>query len=90
MARQISPDWERIYGHPIFLLETFIDPERVRRICYRAANWILLGEPRGAEGDQTRRPNRSIKEVFPLPFTGHSTSYFGTLSEYEARAARHH
>src|ERR1019366_7111534 len=39
MARQISQDWERTYGHPIYFLETFIDPERFRGTCYRAANW---------------------------------------------------
>jgi hypothetical protein len=68
MARQISQDWERIYGHPIYLLETFIDPERFRGTCYRAATWILLGRTTGrGKDDQTHRPNRSIKEVFALP-----------------------
>jgi hypothetical protein len=68
MARQISEDWERIYGHPIYLLETFIDPERFRGTCYRAANWALLGRTTGrGKDDQTHRPNRSIKEVLALP-----------------------
>jgi hypothetical protein len=68
MARQISQDWERIYGHPIYLLETFIDPERFRGTCYRAANWVLLGRTTGrGKDDQTHRPNRSIKEVLALP-----------------------
>src|ERR1035438_7715464 len=48
MARQISQDWERVYGHPIYFLETFIDPERFRGTCYRAANWVVWGELRGA------------------------------------------
>ncbi len=78
MARQISQDWERIYGHPIFLLETFIDPERFRGTCYRAANWILLGRTTGrGKDDQTHRPNRSIKEVFgtsPSPAISRVTS----------------
>jgi hypothetical protein len=30
-----------VYGHPIYFLETFIDPERFRGTCYRAANWVL-------------------------------------------------
>jgi hypothetical protein len=38
MARQISQDWQRVCGHPIYHLETFIDPERFRGTCYRAAN----------------------------------------------------
>ena len=68
MARQISQDWERIYGHPIYFLETFIDPERFLGTCYRAANWVLLGRTTGrGKDDQTHRPNRSIKEVLALP-----------------------
>jgi len=68
MARQISQDWERIYGHPIYFLETFIDPERFRGTCYRAANWAFLGRTTGrGKDDQTHRPNRSIKEVLALP-----------------------
>jgi hypothetical protein len=68
MARQISQDWERIYGHPIYFLETFIDPERFRGTCYRAANWVVLGRTTGrGKDDQTHRPNRSIKEVLALP-----------------------
>ena len=68
MARQISQDWERIYGHPIYFLETFIDPERFRGTCYRAANWMVLGRTTGrGKDDQPHRPNRSIKEVLGLP-----------------------
>ncbi len=67
MARQISQDWERIYGHPIFLLETFIDPERFRGTCYGRRTGYCWGEPRGAGRTTRRIGNRSIKEVFALP-----------------------
>src|SRR5438046_1500898 len=43
MAGRISQDWERIYGHGIYYLETFINPERSRGTCYQAANWMALG-----------------------------------------------
>ena len=57
-----------VYGHPIYFLETFIDPERFRGTCYRAANWVVLGRTTGrGKDDQTHRPNRSIKEVLALP-----------------------
>jgi hypothetical protein len=70
MARQISQDWEHVYGHPIYYLETFIDPERFRGTCYRAANWMVLGRTTGrGKDDQTHRANRSIKEVLGLPVT---------------------
>lgn len=70
MAALISPDWERMYAHPIHLLETFVDPSRFRGTCYRAANWIVVGRTTGrGKDDQTHRPNRPIKEVLALPLT---------------------
>jgi hypothetical protein len=70
MTKRLSQDWERVYGHPIYFLETFIDPERFRGTCYRAANWVLLGRTTGrGKDDQTNRPNRSIKEVLGYPLT---------------------
>src|SRR4051812_6148383 len=64
MAARISGDWQAMYGHPIYFLETFVDPERFRGTCYRAANWVLLGMTTGrGKDDQTGRPNRSIKQV---------------------------
>jgi len=66
----LSRDWERMYGHPIYFVETFIDPERFRGTCYRAANWVLMGRTTGrGKDDLTHRQNRSIKEVFGLPLT---------------------
>jgi hypothetical protein len=70
VAKQLSEDWERLYHHPIYFVETFVDPERFRGTCYRAANWILLGRTTGrGKNDQTNRPNRSIKEVLGHPLT---------------------
>ena len=70
MARLLSEDWERVDGHPIYFLETFIDPQRFRGTCYRAANWVVLGRTTGrGKDDQTNRPNRSIKEVLGYPLT---------------------
>jgi hypothetical protein len=64
----LSRDWERMYEHPIWFAETFIDPERFRGTCYRAANWVLLGRSTGrGKDDLTHCQNRSIKEVFGLP-----------------------
>src|SRR5215472_11204052 len=70
MASQLSPEWERMYGHPVYFAETFIDPTRFRGICYRAANWKFLGLTTGrGKNDHTYKPNRSIKEVLGLPLT---------------------
>ena len=68
MAVIVAQDWPRIYGHPLYLLETFIDPERFRGTCYRAANWIVLGRTTGrGKNAPTKRPTRSIKEVLGYP-----------------------
>jgi hypothetical protein len=70
MARRIAADWERIYGHPLYFLETFVDPERYRGTCYRAANWVVMGRTTGrGKNCPNKRPNRSIKEVLGYPLT---------------------
>ena len=65
MARQLSEDWQRLYAHPIYFTETFVDPERYRGTCYRAANWTYLGMTTGRGKDApTMKPNRSLKQVY--------------------------
>ncbi len=68
MVRRLPGEWERVYGHPVYFAETFIDPQRFRGTCYRAANWIVLGRTTGrGNADLTHRANRSIKEVLGYP-----------------------
>ena len=68
VTRGLSDDWERMYGHPVYFAETFIDPGRFRGTCYRAANWQLLGHTTGrGKNDHTNKPNRPIKEILGLP-----------------------
>ena len=68
IAREISDAWEEYYRHPIYFLETFVDTERFTGSCYRAANWIYLGETTGrGKDDQTHRQNRSLKVIFGYP-----------------------
>ena len=70
MAAMVPRDWERIYGHPVYYLETFIDPERWRGTCYRAANWIVLGLTTGrGKASNGHRPNRSLKQVLGYPLS---------------------
>lgn len=70
MARRVSSDWEDLYGHPVHYLESFVDPARYRGTCYRAANWHFLGKTTGrGKADQTKKPNRPLKEVLGLPLT---------------------
>lgn len=70
VTAMLPGDWRRLYGHPVWFAETFIDPDRFRGTCYRAANWIYMGRTTGrGKDDLTHRQNRSIKEVFGLPLT---------------------
>jgi hypothetical protein len=67
-ARRLKKDWQQFYKHPIWLLETFVDTERFRGTCYKAANWIYLGKTTGrGKDDQTHKPNRSLKAVWGYP-----------------------
>lgn len=67
ISQRISADWVHFYQHPLYFLETFVDTERFKGTCYRAANWQFLGRTTGrGKNDQTKRPNRSIKDVYGL------------------------
>ncbi len=68
MTGMLSAEWERVYGHPIYFVETFIDPERYRGTCYRAANWVVMGQTTGrGKKAWSKKPNRSIKQVLGYP-----------------------
>jgi hypothetical protein len=70
MAVLLPQEWERAYGHPLYFLETFVDPQRFRGTCYRAANWIVLGRTTGrGHNATTKRITQPIKEVLGYPLT---------------------
>ncbi len=45
--KRLSCDWQKKYGHPILMVETFVDPSRFKGSCYKAAGWELVGSTRG-------------------------------------------
>ncbi len=71
VLRRIAADWQGKYGHPIYLLETFVERERFAGTCYQAANWIRVGQTKGRtrqdapNGQQYRAPVKDIY-LFPL------------------------
>jgi hypothetical protein len=68
IARRISEDWMEKYGHPIHLLETFVEQDRFRGTCYRAANWIRVGQTQGRSRNDTDRTLRvPVKDVYLYP-----------------------
>ena len=70
MRKVVTRDWERVYGHPVWYLESFVEPGRFRGTCYRAANWKFLGLTTGrGKNDQTKKANRPLKEVLGYPLS---------------------
>jgi hypothetical protein len=68
LARRVRADWQRKYGHPIHALETFVDRDRFRGTCYRAANWLRLGATQGrTRNDRERSIRTSVKDVYLYP-----------------------
>jgi hypothetical protein len=63
--RRLSDDWQRSHGHPIWIAETFVDPQLYRGTCYRAAGWTFLGHTRGfAKNHDIYTHHGRIKSVF--------------------------
>jgi hypothetical protein len=46
--RRLRADWEKTYGHPVYLAETFVDISRFEGTCYQAANWLCVGQTQGS------------------------------------------
>lgn len=63
--KRLSDDWQAAHGHPIYLVETFVDPRFYRGTCYKAAGWLFLGNTRGfANHHGTYTHHGCIKSVF--------------------------
>lgn len=68
IARRICADWLEKYGHPIHLLETFVDTSRFAGTCYRAANWRMVGVTTGrTRQNKTHIPQAAPKAVWLYP-----------------------
>ena len=80
-AKIISGDWQKIYNHPIYYIETFVDRHLFAGTCYKAANWIYLGDTKGLGKDsQTKIPNRSIKAIYGYPLVKNFRKLLGAVS----------
>jgi Domain of unknown function (DUF4338) len=68
-ARQLPSDWEFRYGYRPLLLETLVDARRFRGTCYRAANWIRVGQTqgRGRMDSQHRTHGLAPKDIYLYP-----------------------
>jgi hypothetical protein len=68
ICRCLSRDWQARYGHPIHLVETFVEPDRFAGTSYRAAGWVRVGATTG-RGRNGSTPQGSLKEVYLLPLS---------------------
>ena len=70
IARRIQADWRAKYGHSLYCLETFVDRSRYRGVCYRAANWQLVGQSMGrSRNDRYHRLSVPAKDHYLYPLT---------------------
>lgn len=70
-ARQLPRDWEVRYGSRPLLLETLVDAARFRGTCYRAANWIYVGQTagRGRMDREHQKHDQHVKNIYVYPLT---------------------
>lgn len=70
VTQRLSRDWQNKYGHPILCLETFVDKSRFQGTCYRAANWIPVGQTTGrTRNDRDHQLVTPIKEILLYPLS---------------------
>jgi len=60
VAGRISEDWQQRYGHPLCLLETFVQGDRFQGSCYRAANWVCVGQTTGRTRQNKRHRDHAV------------------------------
>lgn len=67
-AKRLPEDWQLRYGYRPVLLETFVDSQRFRGTCYRAANWLPVGRTQGrGKLDRYNRRTLPVKDIFLYP-----------------------
>jgi hypothetical protein len=70
VLQRLRADWQAKYGHPVHLVETFVDAARFKGTCYRAANWICVGQTKGrGRQDRHRALRVPVKDIYLYPLT---------------------
>jgi hypothetical protein len=68
VIKRIQGDWQSKYGHSLILLETFVETDRFRGTCYKAANWRYAGDTKGrSRNDRYTRLKVPVKAVYLYP-----------------------
>jgi hypothetical protein len=67
---RLSQDWEQVYNHPLYLAETFVDPQLYLGTCYKADNWVFVGQTTGrGKLSNSHKQVLSKKNVLVYPLT---------------------
>lgn len=61
-TRRLSADWKARYGHPVWLVETFVESDRFAGTAYKAAGWLELGQTTGRTRQDRRRTLQSSRK----------------------------
>ena len=73
IARRIAADWQVRYHHRLYLLETFVQPDRFRGTAYQAANWVRVGQTTGRTRQNERQRDNQVhapcKDIYLYPLT---------------------
>ena len=68
--RRLRRDWITKYGHDLYLVETFVDRSRFAGTCYKAANWIKIGQSKGrSRQDRNHKLQVPVKDIYVYPLT---------------------
>ncbi len=81
-ARQLPRDWERRYAVRPLLLETLVDARRCRGTCYRAANWIHVGQTsgRGRMDRENKAQGQAVKDIYLYPWCAMPANAYAAIS----------
>lgn len=72
-CKQLADDWEALYRTRPVLVETFVDSEKYKATCYRAANWQYLGKTKGLAASKST-PGKTVKNVYVMSLTRNARS----------------
>ena len=68
ILRRVRADWQERYGHTIHLVETFVERDRFKGTCYKAANWLHVGQTRGrSRQDRYNNLMVPVKDIYVYP-----------------------
>ncbi|MCD6402121.1 MAG: DUF4338 domain-containing protein [Anaerolineales bacterium] len=70
IMHRIQKDWKSKYAHPIQMVETFVERDLFRGTCYKAANWLCVGQTKGrSRQDQHAKLSVPVKDILLYPLT---------------------